>query len=64
MMCTALAPVVGYDRAAAMAKDAFKSGETIRQYCLRTGIVDAKRLDKLLDATGMTKPGAKGPGGG
>jgi fumarate hydratase class II len=64
MMCTALAPVIGYDRAAAMAKDAFKSGETIRQYCVRTGIVDAKRLDKLLDATGMTKPGAKGPGGG
>jgi fumarate hydratase class II len=64
MMCTALAPVVGYDKAAAMAKDAFKSGETIRQYCVRTGIVDAKRLDKLLDATGMTKPGAKGPGGG
>jgi len=64
MMCTALAPVIGYDRAAAMAKDAFKSGETIRQYCLRNGILDAKRLDRLLDATGMTKPGAKGPGGG
>ena len=64
MMCTSLAPVIGYDAAAKVAKEAFKTGETIREYCRRTGIVDDAQLDRLLDATAMTKPGGKGPGGG
>ena len=64
MMVTSLAPVIGYDAAAAMAKDALKTGETIREYCTRTGILDHSQLDRLLDATAMTKPGGKGPGGG
>ena len=64
MMCTSLAPVIGYDAAAKVAKEAFKTGETVREYCMRTGIVDAKSLDRLLNATSMTKPGGKGPGGG
>jgi fumarate hydratase class II len=64
MMCTSLAPVIGYDAAAKVAKDAFKTGETIREHCRRTGIVSDAQLDRLLDATAMTKPGGKGPGGG
>jgi fumarate hydratase class II len=64
MMCTSLAPVIGYDDAAKVAKEAFKSGETVRQYVLRHKMVEPKRLEKLLDATTMTKPGGKGPGGG
>jgi fumarate hydratase class II len=64
MMVTSLAPVIGYDAAAAMAKDALKTGETIREYCTRTGILGHTQLDRLLDATAMTKPGGKGPGGG
>jgi fumarate hydratase class II len=64
MMCTSLAPVIGYDNAAKVAKEAFKSGETVRQYALRNNLVEAKQLSKLLDATSMTKPGGKGPGGG
>jgi fumarate hydratase class II len=64
MMCTSLAPVIGYDNAAKVAKEAFKSGETVRQYVLRHKMVEPKRLEKLLDAASMTKPGGKGPGGG
>lgn len=64
MMCTALAPVLGYDAAAKVAKEAFRSGETVREYCLRNRLVEPKTLDRLLDATSMTKPGGKGPGGG
>ena len=64
MMCTSLAPVIGYDAAAKVAKEAFKTGETIREHCRRTGIVSDAQLDRLLDATAMTKPGGKGPGGG
>ncbi len=64
MMCTSLAPVIGYDNAAKVAKEAFKTGETVREYVTRNKLVEPKRLAKLLDATGMTKPGGKGPGGG
>lgn len=64
MMVTSLAPVIGYDNAAKVAKEAYKSGETIRAYVLRNKLVDPKKLDALLDPTAMTKPGGKGPGGG
>ena len=64
MMCTSLAPVIGYDAAAKIAKEAFKTGETVREYALRNQLVEPKLLAKLLDATSMTKPGGKGPGGG
>jgi fumarate hydratase class II len=64
MMCTSLAPVIGYDNAAKVAKEAFKSGETVREYVLRNNLVEPKRLSTLLDPTAMTKPGGKGPGGG
>ncbi|RLS25323.1 MAG: class II fumarate hydratase, partial [Planctomycetota bacterium] len=41
-----------------------KTGETVREYALRNKLVEPKQLAKLLDATSMTKPGGKGPGGG
>jgi fumarate hydratase class II len=58
MMCTSLAPEIGYDAAAAVAKNAFKTGQTIREYVLEHKLVDPKRLDALLDASDMTEPGA------
>jgi fumarate hydratase class II len=64
MMVTSLAPVIGYDRAAQAAKDAYKSGETIREHVLRHRLVEPKQLDRLLNPADMTKPGGKGPGGG
>ena len=56
MMCTSLAPEIGYDEAARVAKGAFASGQTVREYVLEHGLVDADRLDELLDASSMTEP--------
>jgi fumarate hydratase class II len=61
---TALAPEIGYDAAAAMAKEGFKSGRTIREMALEKGIAP-ERLDELLDPLKMTEPGlGSGAGGG
>lgn len=57
MMCTALAPEIGYDQAAAVAKNAFVSNQTVREYCLANGILDPERLDDLLHPYSMTEPG-------
>ena len=54
MLCTALAPEIGYDRAAKVAKEALVTGETVRENVLRHELVDPKRLDNLLDASSMT----------
>ena len=56
MLATALAPVIGYDAAAKLAKDALKSGRTIRELGLEHGL-DAAELDRLLDPAAMTEPG-------
>ena len=64
MLATALAPEIGYDAAAALAKEAFKSGRTIRELATERGIA-ADRLDELLDPAAMTEPGlGRGGGGG
>ena len=56
MMCTSLAPEIGYDQAAKVAKGAFASGQTVREYVLKHKLLDRKRLDGLLDARSMTEP--------
>jgi fumarate hydratase class II len=64
MLATALAPVIGYDEAARLAKEAFRSGRTIRELALERGM-DAAELDRLLDPAAMTEPGlGGGPAGG
>ena len=63
MLATALAPVIGYDEAATLAKDALKSGRTIRELALERGL-DATELDRLLDPAAMTEPGLGGASGG
>jgi fumarate hydratase class II len=64
MLATALAPVIGYDDAAKLAKDALKSGRTIRELALERGM-DPAELDRLLDPAAMTEPGlGGGPAGG
>jgi fumarate hydratase, class II len=63
MLATALAPEIGYDAAAALAKDAFKSGRTIRELATERGIAP-ERLDELLDPAAMTEPGLGSGGGG
>jgi len=63
MLATALAPEIGYDAAAALAKEALKSGRTIRELAIERGIA-ADRLDDLLDPARMTEPGLGGPTAG
>ncbi len=64
MLATALAPVIGYDEAAKLAKEAHKSGRTIRELALERGM-DPADLDRLLDPAAMTEPGlGGGPAGG
>ena len=55
-MCTALAPIIGYDAAADIAHKAAQSGETIREVALRETDLDAATLDKALDPFSMTEP--------
>ena len=56
MLATALAPVIGYDEAARLAKAALASGRTIRELALERGM-DPAELDRLLDPAAMTEPG-------
>ncbi len=56
-MCTSLAPLIGYDKAAAIAKEAFASGKTVRQVAKEHKVLSDEELDNALDAMSMTKPG-------
>jgi len=63
-MCTSLAPKIGYDQAAAIAKEAYAEGKTVRQVARAKGVLPEAELDRTLDPAAMTAPGAKGEGGG
>jgi len=56
-MCTALAPEIGYEAAAKLAKDAYKSGKTVREVATEQKILPEQRLNELLDPWRMTQPG-------
>ncbi len=56
MMVTALAPVLGYDKAATIAKRAFKEGTTIRELVTAEKLMDPAKLDELLDPRRQTQP--------
>jgi len=53
-MVTALAPRIGYDAAAGIAKEAYAGGKTIREICLERKIVPEKELSELLDPRRQT----------
>jgi fumarate hydratase class II len=55
-MVTSLNPHIGYERAAALAKEAFKTGKTIRQLCREQNILPDEVLNKALDPRRMTEP--------
>jgi fumarate hydratase class II len=64
-MCTALAPEIGYDAAAQIAKESFASGKTVRQIAKERQVLPDDRLNELLDPQRMTEPGlTAGPAGG
>ncbi|MBI1850640.1 MAG: class II fumarate hydratase [Planctomycetes bacterium] len=64
MMCTSLAPEIGYDAAAKLAKEAFEKGTTIRKLALEKKLLPAAKLDELLDPRSMTEPGAESTSAG
>ena len=57
-MCTSLNPLIGYDKAAKLAKQAFADGRTIRELCLEDGILPEAELTEALDPWKMTEPQA------
>ena len=63
-MCTSLAPLIGYDKAAEIAKESFKTGKTVRQIAEEKRLLGAADLKKALDAKRMTAPQEDVVGGG
>jgi fumarate hydratase class II len=65
-MCTSLAPAIGYDKAAEIAKESFKTGKTVRQLATEKKLLGDAELKKALDPLRMTQPQADilGSGGG
>lgn len=61
-MCTALAPEIGYDAAAGIAKESYASGKTVRQIAMERKILSPERLNEILDPMRMTEPGFAGKG--
>jgi fumarate hydratase class II len=56
MLVTALAPRIGYDKAAQIAKAAHARGTTLRDEAVRLGFVSAKEFDRLVQPARMTRP--------
>ncbi|EFH87618.1 fumarate lyase [Ktedonobacter racemifer DSM 44963] len=59
-ICTSLAPVIGYDAAAAISKEAHKTGKTIREVTREKTDLSEEDLDRILDPSSMTRPGLDG----
>ena len=56
MLVTALAPKVGYDNAAKIAKSALKNKTTLKFEATKTGLVSEEEFDKIVDPKKMTYP--------
>ena len=56
MLVTALAPKIGYDQAAAIAKQAHKNGTTLKEEILKLGLISDKEYDRIMDPIKMTRP--------
>jgi len=63
-MVTSLAPKIGYDRAAEIAKESARTGKTVRELCQEKKILPEKELSAALDPVSMTEPGWTGSAGG
>ena len=61
-MVTALVPKIGYDAAAALAKEAMASGRTVREVALERKVLPREELDAILDPWRMTEGGIVGGG--
>ena len=58
---TALNPYIGYKKAADIAKESLKTGESVRSLILKEGLMSAEQLDKVLDPHRLTEPGSGDP---
>ncbi|MFQ5903194.1 MAG: class II fumarate hydratase [Candidatus Binatia bacterium] len=56
-MVTSLAPVIGYDAAAKIAKESFTTGKTVREVAMAHKVLPEDKLNKILDPWRMTEPG-------
>jgi aspartate ammonia-lyase len=61
---TALSPYLGYAATAEIAREAVRSGRPVREIVLERGLLDRERLDSILSAEAMTRPGIAGKKGG
>lgn len=57
---TAINPHIGYEAAAAIAKEALQTGRSVRELCLELGVLAEEELDQILHAQEMTNPGIAG----
>ncbi|WP_199670778.1 MULTISPECIES: aspartate ammonia-lyase [unclassified Rummeliibacillus] len=57
---TAVNPHIGYELAAQIAKEAYATGASVRELCIKSGALTAEQLDKILDPYAMTTPGIAG----
>ena len=55
-MCTSLAPVIGYDKAAHLAHIAYETGKTVREVAMEENVLPEDELNRLLDPRSMTEP--------
>jgi fumarate hydratase class II len=55
-ICTSLAPAIGYDKAAAISKEAFKTNKTVREVAKAWKVLPDDEIDRLLDLHAMTVP--------
>ena len=56
MLVTALAPKIGYDKAASIAKRAHKNGSTLKQEVIKSGLINEKEYNRIMSPIKMTKP--------
>lgn len=64
IMVTVLNPIIGYEKGAALAKQAYKENRRLKDLAAEQTDLSAEELETLLDAKEMTKGGIKGSGGG
>ena len=57
---TAICPHVGYQKAADIAKQAIKTGESVRELILKEGLLTEEELNEIMDPVNMTEPGISG----
>ncbi len=54
-LCTALSPIIGYDEASKIAKEAYETGKTVREVALEKKILPEEKINEVLDPWSMTE---------